>query len=158
MHKILLFLFLLLASPAAYAANESCMPAGPETGYVQRGDDILMIECPAMDGAVCTCHEPPAENGTCRSFECNADGSSKVEEVKPPPAAQEEKAASPPKAETPKPAAKKKKSRPVAAPASEVEKPAPPVVEEKKVEATPIPEETKPAPAQTGEKKIEYTR
>lgn len=165
MHKIILSLFFLLAAPAAaYASAESCMPAGPDAGYVQRGDDILLIECPAMEGAACTCHEPPGENGECRSFECNADGSPKVAEVKPAPLALEEKAAPPPKAEEPKvkrPAKKKKaKAEPVVEEKKTEAAPAP--VEEKKAEAPPVQEEAKPAPAPapaaTGEKKIEYTR
>ncbi|MEZ0224384.1 MAG: hypothetical protein ACAH83_07525 [Alphaproteobacteria bacterium] len=154
MHKILLplSLMLLLASAPAQAAGESCFPSGGEAGYVQLGDDIILTECPAMEGegALCTCHAPPGEDGECRIYPCTPDGEPKVEKPVPPPLAQEEKAAPPPKAE---PANKKRKISPPP------EKPAP-AAEEKKAEVPPVPEEAKPvpAPAPTGEKKIEYTR
>ncbi|TAL37600.1 MAG: hypothetical protein EPN97_04880 [Alphaproteobacteria bacterium] len=182
MHKTLLALsfILLLSSPALAQSDDSCSPTTDSIDYVQLGDDIILVECPAMEGgnAACSCHAPPGADGKCRVYACTADGAEKKAEVKPAPALEEkEKAAVPPKADAAKPvkpAAKKKKPKPAPpaekpAPAVEEKKaevppaPAPaPAVEEKKVEAPPVQEEAKPAPSPapvpdaTGEKKIEY--
>jgi hypothetical protein len=166
MHKILLpfFLMFLLAHSSAYASGESCFPSGADMGYVQRGDDIIMTECPAMegDGVLCTCHAPPGEDGECRIYACTPDGEPKVEKPAPPPLAKEEKAAPPPKDEEPKATQPAKKKKAKAAPAAEEKKPEPAPIEEKKADVPPAPEEPKsapaPSPADTGEKKIEYTR
>jgi hypothetical protein len=96
------FLFVLscllfLSAPAfAQAAVDCTTPNEATTDYAQVGDDIVMVQCGA-DGEVCSCHAPAGENGKCRVYACNPDGS-----VKEPPKPKPE-----PKDEKPKHAAKK---------------------------------------------------
>lgn len=79
--------FLFLAHPALAAAPETdedatCTAAsGTVTDYAQKGDDIILVECPAHpDGGVhasstCACHQPPGDDGKCAVYACNSDGS-----------------------------------------------------------------------------------
>jgi hypothetical protein len=165
MRKMLLTLFvmLLLTQPAAAQESQgpasSCAASGNgAVGYVQRGDDIILMECPAMEGnATCTCHEPPGQDGACRVYACNADGSPKEAEAHPaPPAPQMEKASSAAKPDVSaqiKPHSAKKKAKKQ----SEAPSPLVTVIEEKKTEVLPAqnPPHVAPAPASN---KIEYSR
>lgn len=168
MRKVLLALSLmvLLAHPAA--AQESQSPASScaasDSGavdYVQRGDNIILMECPAMEGgaAACTCHEPPGQDGQCPVYACNADGSPKAAEVKPAPPLQEEKpvamakptAAAPVKSHSPKKKAKTLLKQ------SETPSPPAPAPEEKKTDVLPVQAAPPVAPAPASDK-IEYSR
>lgn len=167
MHKTLLALsfLLFLSAPALAQSDDSCSPNTDSIDYVQLGDDIILVECPAMEGASCSCHAPPGEDGKCRVYACNADGVEHVAKKPEPAVTQEEKAASFPAQEEKKKLKPRKKLKPPpaeeqkeAAPPVEEKKAEPPPPEEKKVETPPAPEATQPAPAAAGEKKIEYTR
>ncbi len=132
------FLFVLscllfLSSPAFAQATVDCtMPNDATTDYAQVGDDIVMVQCGA-DGEVCSCHAPADENGKCRVYACNPDGT-----VKEPPKPKPE-----PKEEKPKPAAKKT-----------VKKASVGKTQNKKPAAPPTPA----AAAAPNSGKIEYTR
>lgn len=79
-----LLFFLSTPAHAQSALDDSCTaPSDDTTDYVQRGEDMIMMECPPEGGGACACHAPAGPDGKCQVYVCNADGSPIVPKPKP---------------------------------------------------------------------------